>query len=231
MAAIQVLLWDIDGTLLDFVAAEGVGIRKTFAKFHLGECTDEMLSVYDKINNKYWQMLERKECTKRETMVGRFREFFSLYGMDVDAEAFNDEYQLRLPETIVFRPHAWETVNTLSQFYRQICVTNGNLPVQQKKLRDSGLDLVFDQIYISDEVGHEKPSPEFFTAVLDGAACKPEEAMMIGDSLSSDMCGALRMGIPSCWYNPEGKPVPNGYAIDYVIRDLTELIPILTERN
>ena len=115
MHTIRALLWDVDGTLLDFGASERAGIRQTFASFGLGPCTDEMLADYDRINNKYWEMLERRECTKRQTMVWRFVEFFERYGLTADVEAFNDEYQRRLPDTIVFRPNAWETLTALNR--------------------------------------------------------------------------------------------------------------------
>ena len=226
---IRVLLWDIDGTLLDFNASERAGIRNTFSDFGLGECTDEMLSVYSRINNKHWEMLERGECTKHETMVQRFVEFFALYGIETDVEAFNDTYQRRLPETIVFRPHAWETVTALSGRYRQACITNGNLPVQLRKLRDSGLIRVFDRVFISDEVGCEKPSTAFFSAVLLAMDCSPDEALVIGDSLSSDILGANRSGIPCVWYNPEGKPQKPGIRADRIISDLDEIPALLNE--
>ena len=227
MEGTRALLWDIDGTLLDFNAAERIGIRKSFDRFGLGPCTDEMLAAYSVINTKHWERLERCECTKHETMVQRFVEFFDRYGIDADAESFNDYYQRVLPETIVFRPNAWETVQALQKTYRQYCITNGNLPVQRKKLRDSGLDNVFQRSFISDEVGCEKPSPTFFRIVLDQIGCRPEEAFVIGDSLTSDIRGANNANIPCCWYNPTGKPATGNVKIDYEIRDLSELISIL----
>ena len=73
---ITTVLWDVDGTLLDFIAAEKAAIRKLFREYHLGECTDEMLARYSKINRTYWVKLENGEMTKPEILVGRFRDFF-----------------------------------------------------------------------------------------------------------------------------------------------------------
>ena len=58
---IQVILWDIDGTLLDFGLAEKAAIRACFIRFGLGECPDDMLARYSSINQKYWNALERGE--------------------------------------------------------------------------------------------------------------------------------------------------------------------------
>ena len=40
------LLWDIDGTVLDFLASEQYAIRVLFQKYELGTCSDEMLRTY-----------------------------------------------------------------------------------------------------------------------------------------------------------------------------------------
>ena len=58
MSKYKYLLWDIDGTVLNFEKAEKRAIRTLFEKFNLGECTDEMLSCYIQINKKYWKHLE-----------------------------------------------------------------------------------------------------------------------------------------------------------------------------
>lgn len=223
----QALLWDIDGTLLDFGASERAGIRKTFESFGLGECTEEMLEEYSRINLKHWEKLERGECTKHETMVNRFREFFGLRGISADAEAFNDEYQSRLPDTIIFHPHGKETLELLSKYCLQYCVSNGNRPVQRKKLHDSGMDRIFDGVFISDDVGFEKPSVEYFRYVLDAIGQRPENCLVIGDSLTSDILGANNAGIPCCWFNPGAAPMPSSLRIDYIIGDLEELTRIL----
>ena len=97
------LLWDIDGTILDFLASEAYAIRTLFKKYNLGECNDEMLGRYSQINTKYWQKLERGELTKPEILVGRFREFFETSGIDASiAESFNRDYQVTLGDYIEF---------------------------------------------------------------------------------------------------------------------------------
>ena len=91
---ITTILWDVDGTLLDFLAAEKAAIRTLFAEFGFGECTDEAIARYSKINRRYWEKLENGELTKPEVLVGRFREFFETEGLDVTAApAFNERYR------------------------------------------------------------------------------------------------------------------------------------------
>ena len=83
---IKVILWDIDATLLDFLAAEKAAIRKCFEKYNLGVCTDEMIGRYSVINKRYWEMLERGEMSKEDILIGRFQEFFASEGIETDCE-------------------------------------------------------------------------------------------------------------------------------------------------
>lgn len=226
---IKTLLWDIDGTLLDFGKSEKYGIRKCFEVFGLGECTDEMLLRYSAINRKYWEKLERGELTKPQVLRGRFEEFFKSEGIVFEAiDDFNKEYQLRLSDKAFFCDNGYETVSALKGRVKQYAVTNGTFIAQERKLSQSGLDKVFDGIFISDVVGYEKPSVEFFNAVQNEIGTfKKDSVMIIGDSLTSDMRGGNNAGILCCWYNPQDSENKNDIKIDYEITDISQVLDII----
>ena len=228
---IKTILWDVDGTLLDFFAAERAAIRACFARFSLGECTDALIARYSAVNGRWWRRLERGESTKAEILVGRFEEFFSSEGIFCpDIPAFNREYQLRLGDTIVFRDDAGALVASLRGRVRQYAVTNGTLAAQSRKLERSGLDRLLDGVFISELVGAEKPSPAFFRRVLsDIAPADPRETLIVGDSLTSDMRGGNNAGILCCWYDPENRPLPEDLSIHWHIRNLNQLRDILAD--
>ena len=229
MSNIKVILWDIDRTLLDFEAAEKCAIRSCFEKFEMGECTDEMIARYSAINHRYWERLERGELTKPEVLEGRFREFFTTEGLDTGKVAeFNQEYQIRLGDTIVFCDNGYELVKELKNKVKQYAVTNGTAVAQERKLKNSGLDLLFDGVFISDSIGYEKPDARFFDAVFAGIIpCEKDEILIVGDSLTSDIRGGNNAGIRCCWYNP-GKAVNRqGVRVDYEISNLREVLGIL----
>ena len=233
MKKIKYLLWDIDGTVLNFLAAEKAAIRKGFEEFNLGICTDEMLGVYSSINKGYWEKLERKELTKPEILVMRFRDFFEKYGLDVSvAEEFNSRYQINLGDTICFNDNSFELICDLNKAFFQYAASNGTSVAQHKKLRLSGLDEVFESCFISDEIGHEKPSVDFFEAVFNYIFVRhgdfsKDEILIIGDSLTSDIRGGVNAGIKTCWYNPEGMENNTEAKPDYVIANLGEIRGIL----
>lgn len=226
---IKVLLWDIDGTILDFIYAEDASIKELFHRFKLGECNDEMLKDYSKINRKYWAMLERGEMSKPDILVNRFVEFFNKYHIDSSiASEFNDEYQVELGNHICYIDNAYEILEELHHKYLQYAVTNGTKIAQDKKIKSARLDTVFDGFYISDMIGYEKPHREFFIPVLEQLkSYSLDEILIIGDSLSSDITGGNNINIKCCWYNPKGLRNENNLKIDYEIKDLHELLDIL----
>ena len=99
---IEIILWDVDGTLLDFNAAEKAAIRTMFTEFDLGECTDAMLARYSEINTAFWKRLEKNEVSRQQVLIGRFEQFFGEYGIDTRiAPEFNERYQPTLGDTIM----------------------------------------------------------------------------------------------------------------------------------
>lgn len=228
---IKVILWDMDGTLLNFVKAEYHAIKKCFDLFGLGVCTDEMIARYSKINKTYWERLERKELTKPEVLVGRFEEFFAKEGIVTDCAAeFNKEYQSRLGDTICFCDNGYELVKALKTHVKQYAVTNGTKMAQEKKLEKSGLGDLLDGVFISEDVGVEKPDKQFFSYVWENIGqYEPNEVMIVGDSLTSDMQGGNNAQILCCWYNPNGAENETKLKIDYEIDDLQKIWSIIKE--
>ena len=229
MSKIKVVLWDVDATLLNFEKAEKAAINSLFEEFGFGECTEEMLQNYMKINRRHWEALEKGTMEKPQVLVGRFQEFFGAYGLDVSkAPAFNELYQVRLGDTIVFNDNGYELVESLKGKVLQCAVTNGTKVAQDRKLEKSGLIHLFDQVFISDVIGYEKPSVEFFAPVFEyiGDVDK-SEILIIGDSLTSDIRGGNNVGILTCWYNPQGKVKDRDVQVDYEIKDLNEVLSII----
>ena len=229
MSKYKYLLWDIDGTILNFEKAEKRAIRTLFEKFNLGECTDEMLSYYIQINKKYWKLLECGEMEKERILVERFVEFFEKEGIRTDAASeFNKAYQLALGDTIAFNDDALEIIKAQKKNYQIIIVTNGTAIAQKKKLERSGLDKIADNIFISEEVGYEKPSIHFFERVIAKAGIDDvSQAVIIGDSLTSDIQGGVNAGIDTCWYNPKEDVNDTNLKPTYIIKNLHELCEIV----
>ena len=227
MPRFDILLWDVDGTLLDFIAAEKAAVQTLFREFGLGECTDEMVERYSRINKEYWERLERGELSKPEILVRRFADFFASEGLDASkAPEFNEQYQVRLGDTVVFCDDSYELLSSLRGRVKQYAVSNGTVVAQTRKLRRSGFDRLLDGVFLSEELGYEKPATEFFDRVF-AAIGEPGRVLIIGDSLTSDITGGNRAGIRTCWYNPKGEPNLTAAHADYEIRDLHGILDII----
>ncbi len=223
----KAILWDVDGTLLNFLKSENAAIKECFRHFGLPECTDEMVAVYSEINEGYWKLLERGEITKPELFTSRFRDFFAKIGVSCDESQFNSLYQRTLGSHVFPNDNSIELVKSLKGRVRQYAVTNGSAVAQERKLRVSGLDELFDEIFISDKVGAEKPTVEFFDRVFAQIPEGREDAIIVGDSLTSDIRGANNAGIACCWYCPERLEPPSDLRIDYTITDLNQITDII----
>ncbi len=222
------LLWDVDGTLLDFDYSMRGALRKCF--FTAGiPLTEEMIQCYSQINDGYWKRLERGEVTKEELLNGRFRDFFAaqkLEGMDV--EAFREEYEAGLGQIYAYRDDALTLVKSLQGHYRQYVVTNGVTAVQKSKLRLSGLSEVMDGVFISESIGHAKPSRIFFEYCLEHLDEKDRgRILIVGDSMTSDILGGVQAGIRTCWYNPKEQSCDYAYRADYEISVLQQIYEVL----
>lgn len=223
----KAILWDIDGTLLNFIKSENAAIKECFQHFGLPECTDEMVAGYSEINEGYWKLLERGEITKPELFTRRFRDFFTKIGVYCNEAEFNSLYQQTLGKHIFPNDNGIELVRSLKGHVHQYAVTNGSAVAQERKLRVSGLDRLFDGIFISDKIGAEKPTVEFFDCVFQQIPEGRGEVIIIGDSLTSDIRGANNAGIACCWYSPEHSTPPADLRIDYIITDLNQIKNIL----
>ena len=224
----RIILWDLDNTLLDPRPPERLAIRKCFRDLDLGECTDEMLDAYPAINNKWWTMCEKGEKSKDEILVGRFQEFLSVFGRPVDkASEFLADYMDSLGDNIFPIPGALETLRYLRGKVRQYILTNGVWASQRKKLCNSGVIDIVDGVFVSEDIGIEKPDKGIYDRVLEDTGCiDRSEVMMVGDSLTTDIQGANNAGIPCCWFNPKHKARPSDLRIDHEIDEI-RLLPIL----
>ena len=167
--------------------------------------------------------------TKPEILTRRFEDFFAAEGLSGPSPAeFNAAYQTRLGDTIVYCDGSDKLVASLRGKVRQYAVSNGTVAAQTRKLARSGFDRLMDGIFLSERIGWEKPAKEFFDAVFREIGEERRASyIIVGDSLTSDIAGANRAGIKSCWYNPRGAENGPNAKPDIEIKDLREILEIL----
>ena len=216
MRKYSVILFDIDDTLLDFPRSEREALCEAFFMSGI-ELDDEMIGIYHQINYELWRALERKEITREELMTRRFEDFVKYYELSADFTKVARDYLDCLGKKVYFIDGARELLSELYGKVRLYIVTNGLACVQNSRYKLTGFDKIFDGMFISEEVGANKPDVRFFEYVADHIeGFEKKKTLLVGDSQSSDIAGGIAFGIDTCWYSPkdnEGKYIPT-YTVD-----------------
>ena len=227
---VEFLFLDLDDTILDFHKAEQVALAKTFRDFGI-DPTQYVLDRYHVINKWHWEQLELGRMTRAEVQTGRFRMLFDELGVTGDPSAVTAKYMENLSIGHYFLPGAEETVELLSKKYRLFLASNGTASVQKGRMTSANLYRFFEQVFVSEEIGHNKPSKAYFeTAFSRIPDFDPAKALMVGDSLSSDIKGGINAGIRTCWVNPNHAAGNSEIVPDYeieMLRDLPDLLETL----
>ena len=224
---IKFVLVDLDDTIFDFAAAEHAALRATLSEMD-APTSDEVIRRYSEINRAHWEMLERGELTREQVLIYRFDSLYRELGLERDSAETQRIYEHRLSLEHQFIDGAIDMLDELSEKYGLYVVSNGTAVVQDRRIAESGIAKYFKGIFISQRVGYDKPKREFFDHVfahIDGF--ERESAIIVGDSLTSDILGGKNAGIITCRFNPHGKRADK-IIPDSEISSLAELSHLLS---
>lgn len=224
---IKYIFFDLDDTIFDFKKAERIALAKALREFGV-EPADKILSRYSEINISQWKLLELGRLTRDEVKVRRYRLLFDETGIDLNPEQVTAVYEKNLGIGHYFIDGAEETVRALFGKYHLYIVSNGASEVQQSRLASSDIVKYFDDIFISQAIGFDKPDVRFFEKCFESiVGFSRDNAVIVGDSLSSDIQGGINAKIKTVWYNPKGN-IAEKIKPDFQINDLKQL-PSLIE--
>lgn len=227
----DLILFDADGTLLDFDRSEEESLRKMLKTLGIA-CTAELAAAYQRINLGLWKQLERGEVTKAQLQERRFSELFQQFGLLADGMEANRCYLAELTQSGLLIDGAAEVCRALAKQLPLYIVTNGIGTTQRGRMEKSGIADCFRELFISEEIGVPKPHPAYFDAVFEAIGeVDRRRVLVVGDSLTSDMQGGVNAGIQTCWYNPKREENTIGVAIDFTISGLEELLPLLEDTH
>ncbi len=224
----DILLFDADNTLFDFTACEAKALAAT-----LDECgirhLPGMTEVYSKYNDDCWKALERGEITKKELVVKRYALFLQHYGLENNPEKVNAAYEENLSNTVIFIDGALEMIKRLYGKARIYIITNGLTKVQTGRFAKTELKKYIEKLFISEQMGCKKPDALFFEQVAEEIeGFSRNRAVVIGDSLTSDIKGANNSDLDCVWYNPAGIKAPENLRITKIVGNFSELEAFLS---
>lgn len=232
MAHYYCLLFDVDGTILDFAAAEDAALRETLSNFSLSE-TEETIHKYLQINSALWAALEQGKIRQDKLVVQRFAQLLDALGAAGDPAEMNNYYLSRLSTHADTFEGAEDALRELAEVATLAVVSNGVERVQTGRLESSGLRKYFDDVFISSRVGASKPARKIFdTAIRTLGIENRSKILMIGDSLKADIAGGINAGIDTCWCNFNDEELPaDAPQPTYIIHDYEELLRVVMEEE
>lgn len=227
MQRYKTILFDADGTLLDFDKAERSALQKVFLAQGFS-FDDTVYRTYHKINDDLWKQFERGEITKPQLLSTRFATLLKALSLSADPAPFQALYQQALGEGGFTIDGARELLESLAPACRLYLITNGVSKTQHSRMARSGLREYFLELFVSEDTGYQKPLREFFDYVARHIPrYDPKTTLVVGDSLSSDIAGGQNAGLDTCWYNPARAQNTTALIPTFEIEKLSQLLPIV----
>ncbi len=202
----KMLLFDLDGTLIDSVPDLAKALNATLRELNLP--TYEEATIRTWIGNGAAMLLKRGLLGEREIDREPEKELFARA-----LEIFLERYAAVLNDATGLYPEVKETLQKLREWgYRMAIVTNKPSQFVAPILENLGIESFFEHVVGGEDLPRKKPDPLPLLHCCEVLGCRPEKAVMIGDS-SNDILAARAAGIPSV-------VVAYGYSADREVRDL-----------
>jgi HAD superfamily hydrolase (TIGR01549 family) len=212
---VHALIFDLDDTITNFMAAADTAFELAFAdiaeEHHI--YIEDMHRIYMSLFEDFYTLQLEGHINLDEFRAYRFSRMFELVGMPIQDDFldlcvdFQDHYDREL-ETF---PGAIEVLEELDKRFLLGLITNGPTDAQWRKINKFQLPRLMEVILVSGQLGIAKPDPKIFEVALEGLRAAPEQTVMIGNSLEHDHQGAINSGIRFVWMNHFGKEVPEGW--------------------
>ncbi len=228
---LKAIFIDVDNTLLSFDEYVKQTMKQGFAHFGLKTYEPWMYDKFTQVNNGLWRQIEDATLTFAELTKIRWNRVFEVLGIDFDGLVFEKYFRGALYDSAIPEEGAYDLLDALKEDYILCAASNGPYEQQLHRLEIAGMRDAFDDVFISEKVGASKPSEKFFDyafAELNAGRAEqiaPQESMMIGDSLTSDIRGGQLYGMQTCLYRrSRDMIVPDGVLVADSLREIVKLV-------
>lgn len=224
MKSYDIFLFDADGTLFDYDKAEAAALKSMFDLYGFSY-SEDIRNKYREFNAEAWKSFENGQITKDALQTIRFSRLFDILGINCDPKKFNNEYLVELGKCAFLTDGAFTICKNITERGKKIyIVTNGVSLSQRTRLEYSAIKPYISDIFISEDIGFQKPNALYFDFVFSRIPhVNKDNFLIIGDSLSADIAGGINAGIDSCWFNNLGAKNETKFMPTYEIRHLEEL--------
>lgn len=227
----KTILFDADGTLLDFHRGEREAVREALLMSGI-DADDEQIRVYSEINDGLWKMLERGEIDRSVLLYRRFELFCERYGYTADARRIATDYMYTLSTKGYLLKGVSDMLERLFGKVRMYIITNGVEVIQRGRYARADIGRYFEDIFISEALGYQKPDVRYFELVAERIeGFNKAETLVVGDSLTADIKGGNAFGVDTCRYDPTRSPISGDIRPTYSAGSFEEICDIILGRN
>lgn len=193
MDAVEVILFDLDNTLLDRT--------RTFGRFveHLLHTYLDESEITPAIYERIIHLDEDGYKDKRELFHQLLAELPWRKGGPPEHAELMAFYQREYVNQAVLFEQALDVVTAIRSKFRTGLITNGQTAIQHGKVDRLGLRPYFDAVIVSEEAGVKKPDPAIFAMAAEQLQVKAEQCLYVGDHPVNDIAGASRAGMRTIW--------------------------------
>ena len=224
---IRAVLIDIDNTILDFNKCAIASIEQCAKKYGIS-LPDNYSQVFFEVNDELWGLLEQGVIVKQDIYDRRWNMIFSKLRIEADGHAFEEDFRKEMRTTAITVDGAEEILSYLSEKYPTYTASNASRFQQEARLEKTGLSKYLSGMFASEDIGFQKPAKEFFYACYEALyPIKPEDIIMIGDSVNADIIGAKNFGFRSIWFNFSNEEYSDYNFTDFKVNSLIEIKDIL----
>ncbi len=223
----KIVLLDLDNTLIDFNECARHSIMNIFLELGF-TYSEKVFETFICENVKIWKRLEKGEITKAELRANRWNIILGKLGIDYDGTIIEEKFENGVAQGAYAVDGAYELLDYLHPKYKLYIVSNGFRFVQESRLKIGDFRKYFKDIFLSEDIGIQKPAKEFFDYCFEKLEQpQKEDVILIGDSLSADIIGGLNYGIDSIWFNKNGDELPEDIKPTYIVNKLKDIEKIL----
>ena len=173
--------------------------------------------------------VEAGELSPNDVKVRRFEQLLEEVGVRADPVEMGATFVGGLADHGELYDGAAQLLVEVAAMCRLALVTNGIGTVQRGRLDRLGLADVFEVVSISGEMGTSKPGRAIFDTTFDAMGIADRSsAVMIGDSLASDIQGGINAGVDTIWFNPPGAVSPATIVPTHEVAALESIAHLVT---
>lgn len=229
MKKYNTILFDIDDTIIDFDKDQRIAFYNAMKQIGY-ECDDEMYESYNEINLGLWSLLDQGKTTLQKLFIERFEIFFDKYKINANPQEFNKILTLCFQKTGTAIDGAKDVLEKLKDDFEIVAITNGPKDQQYHRIENAGFTKYFSNIFVSEEIGYNKPDIKYYEVVLNSIKNKDKTKMLIiGDSINSDIQGGINIGVETCWYNVHNIKNTTNIKPKYEISKIDEILKVVGE--